>query len=384
MRLIKVIALLIVFISITGCMRYKYTPEDVPEVISEKDAAILVVNVGKADSIIVKIEDKAFMIDTGEKKSVPQIIAALNYLDIKELEAVFLTHTHSDHIGGFETLANIYNIKKLYSANFSIPKKNGENKIEELGKDNNVEHSFLKAGDEVRVFEDVLFKVLGPVEYNEEDDNDNSLVLKLFVNGKKILLTGDMQRAEENTLLNRNVDLRADVLKVGNHGNQDATTKRFAEAVNPSFSIISTDTAVDANSAHPVVKDRLRNSEIYITQDHDIGVLLNVHVNKIDVSSPERGAVKSGITIENVDRDNQTVTLVNSGDEVDISGYFIFSSKGSEVFVFPEGSVIEANSTFTVACVGYEGDFIWDIKNVWKKDDTATLYDRFGFALSNF
>lgn len=378
MKIIKLVIVLLILINVTACTRYTYVPDDIPNVISEKDASILFVNAGKADAIIIKIEEKAYMIDTGEKKSVPQIIAALNYLDIQELEAVFLTHTHSDHVGGFETLASLYNIKKLYSANFSMNKKNGENKIEELGKENNIEHIKLKAGDEVKVFDDVLFKVLGPVEYNDEDDNDNSLVMKLFVNGKKVLLTGDMQKAEEQTLLERNLDLSADVLKVGNHGNQDATTKRFADAVNPEISVISTDTSEDTNSAHPSVKERLRSSDIYVTEGFDIGVLINITKDKIDVNSPKREERQSNISISNVDWDKQTVTLVNSGDEIDISGYFIYSSKGSEVFVFPKGSIIEANSTFTVSCIGYEGDFVWNEKNVWKKDDTAILYDRFG------
>ena len=91
----------------------------------------------------------------------------------------------------------------------------------EMAKKLSIPHIELEAGDTVELVPNVEFDVLGPLEYNKDDDNDNSLVLKLSINGKTFLFTGDMQFAEEKTLLEAGVDLSADVLKVGNHGNPD-------------------------------------------------------------------------------------------------------------------------------------------------------------------
>ena len=104
--------------------------------------------------------------------------------------------------------------------------------------------------------------MLAPLEKNSEDDNDNSLVMMLHANGKRVLLTGDMQFAEEKTLLASGADISADILKVGNHGNPDATGESFAKAVSPKISVISTDTSVDEDSANERVFDALSMSEI--------------------------------------------------------------------------------------------------------------------------
>ena len=53
-----------------------------------------------------------------------------------------------------------------------------------------------------------------------------------------------------------------------------------------------------------------------------------------------------------------------------------------EVFVFPDGAVIEAGGSVTVACREYNGehDYVWEENRVWHKDkkDTAVLYDTWG------
>ena len=117
-------------------------------------------------------------------------------------------------------------------------------------------------------------EVIAPLEYNKKDDNDNSLVLRLLVNGKVFLFTGDMQFAEEQTLLNAGTDVSADVLKVGNHGNPDSTSEQFAKAVNPEIAIITTDTSVDTDSANERVKKLF--SKVLLTQDYKFGIKITI------------------------------------------------------------------------------------------------------------
>ena len=232
---------------------------------------------------------------------------------------------------------------------------------------------------------EIGFDVLGPLEYNNDDDNDNSLVLKLSINGKTFLFTGDMQFAEETTLLKADVDLSADVLKVGNHGNPDATSQEFAAAVSPEIAVIPTDTSVDEDSANERVVSALKGAEVFVTQDYPYGILLTVDADgKIDVSDPRPEGNNAKIEILELDKNAQTITLINNGEAADISGYFIFSENGLEVYVFPDGTYMQAGETISVACKGGQGDLIWDEKKVWKtkKEDTAVLYDRFGNELS--
>lgn len=234
------------------------------------------INVGKGDAILVQIDDKNYLIDTGLEENSEMLLEGLKAKDVDTLDGVFLTHTHKDHIGGMEAVAAAYDIEMVYRAEISENKKNGENKIDNLSEDLYLPITKLNAGDKVKITDDIYFDVIGPFVLNEDDDNDNSLVMKLVVNGKTFLFTGDMQFAEEKTLMDAGVDLSSDILKVGNHGNKDATSDEFAIAVSPKYSVITTDTTVDTNSASKRVRKALSTSEIYITENYDRGITFTV------------------------------------------------------------------------------------------------------------
>lgn len=234
------------------------------------------INVGKADSALITAGDKAYLIDTGEKESVPAILSALEAQGIEKLDGVFLTHKHSDHIGGLKKLSKEVPIETVYSAEISMDEENGENKIEKAVEKAGLTQVKLTAGDKVEITSDLAFEIIGPLTYNSKDDNDNSLVMRLNVNGRVFLFTGDMQFAEEASLLEAGTDLKADVLKVGNHGNRDATSEEFAQAVSPEIAVISTDTSVDTDSANIRVRNLFRDSEVLITQDYTQGIKVSV------------------------------------------------------------------------------------------------------------
>lgn len=77
-----------------------------------------------------------------------------------------------------------------------------------------------------------------------DDVNENSIVAMLHYrrpDGREFraLFTGDAGQNREAQLLATRVDLRADVLKVGHHGSQYASTPAFVAAVAPTLASIS-------------------------------------------------------------------------------------------------------------------------------------------------
>ena len=76
----------------------------------------------------------------------------------------------------------------------------------------------------------------------------------------------------------------------------------------------------------------------------------------------------------------------NAGPDRDMTGWYLFSDKGNELFAFPEGCLFPSGGTLTVGTLSSrEGSFdlLWNDKKVinQKKADGITLYDRYGRAV---
>ena len=358
--------------------------EPIDAILAGQDFAILFVNVGKADAAILRIKDVTVLIDTGSAESAPQLIAALNALGVARIDAVFITHSHSDHLGGLDALSANYQIPLVYSPFYSEADKNGIGKIVKRAEKLHLPHKELLAGDVVPITSDVSFTVLGPLSLNEADDNDNSLVLQFTYGANTFLFAGDMQFAEEQAIIDSGASLKSDVLKVGNHGNPDATSDNFGALVSPAFAVISTDTSVDADSANPRVYAALPNATIEVTQDFPLGVLLTLDSSgAIALHNPARDSAASSVIVQAFDVAAQTITLANTGSEkADLSGMILFSARSDATLRFPDGTALDAGASLVIG-VGEDISFKGEDKPLSKKkDNTVLLFDRFGSPVS--
>ncbi len=360
------------------------TAKPIDTLLPQDGFSILFVNVGKADAAILRFGETTVLIDTGSAESAPQLIAGLNALDIHQISAVFITHSHSDHLGGLDALSANYGISMVFAPLYSEMDNNRTGKIIKRAEKLDLPYLELFVGDVVPVTEDVSFTVLGPLSLNEEDDNDNSLVLQFTYGGKTFLFVGDMQFMEEQAIIASNTSLKSDVLKVGNHGNPDATGEDFGALVSPSFAVISTDTTVDVDSANPRVYAALPNTQIAVTQNFPLGVLLTLDDSgEIALSNPAREPAESLVTISGFDVEAQTITLVNNGSvAADLSGMILFSVRSDAVLRFPEGTMLGAGESIVVGgdgALSFRGE---DKPLSKKKENTVMLFDALGVLVS--
>ena len=102
--------------------------------------------------------------------------------------------------------------------------------------------------------------------------------------GGSILLTGDMEFPEESSLLNAGKIPKADVIKIGNHGEGDATSNQLIAAVSPKLAVISTNSDDEPDTPDPRVIRLLKqqNIPILLTQDAQKGVLVTLRNGDIE------------------------------------------------------------------------------------------------------
>ena len=71
------------------------------------------------------------------------------------------------------------------------------------------------------------------------------------------LFTGDAQTQSEQEMLARGYNLQADVLKVGHHGSDTATSPAFLAAVKPKYAVIEVGAGNDYGHPHAVTLQKL-------------------------------------------------------------------------------------------------------------------------------
>ena len=241
--------------------------------VSNDDVNIVFISSGRSDAILIMTGGKAYMVDTGEKgkDEFKRINNILKIYNIKKIEGVFLSHTHKDHTGGLKRLSELYNVKCVYSASLH----SDEDEIRDLTQSLSLEHKPLNAGDTVELSDSAYFKVIAPLSIYPKENN-NSMVMMLYANGKRVLFTGDMEFSEEAELVDKKSDLKADILKVANHGNPDATSNFFLKSVSPDYAVICTDRKIDEDSANEAIIKAAPQTKFYITDEYSLGIFVNI------------------------------------------------------------------------------------------------------------
>lgn len=354
---------------------------------------MLAVNVGKGDAIILRAGDYACLIDAGKAHARGKIVAAMEYMGLTGFDAVFLTHTDDDHGEGLEWLSESdIPVGKWYASAMYTGVKEKKHPAVKAAEARNTEVIWLKRGDSVDMGNSgAVLRVLAPESLNTDKDDNNSLVMMLESPQGRILLTGDMELVQEAQLLDSGDDLSCQVLKVPNHADDDTTSDAFAKAASARLAVISTSTEEKPETPDAGVVSRLSaaGSQCIVTQDGGLGIYISLSSGLVTweyVHIPEEA---KNIAIREVVAGDDIVVLYNeSAEAVDLSGWYLFSDKGEEMFTFPGGCSIGPGDRLIIGTESSEDDdfhLLWPDKKVINKSktDVITLYDPYGRAVDS-
>lgn len=266
------VALSVLFVAVIVAV-YSHYGNSSEQSLRNEENYVFFINVGRGDAILVRSGDKYLLIDAGSKAHSDELVSALRLAGVEKLDVLVVTHENSDHFGGVEPLSEQIPIEHVYCPKFSERDKNGKNKLKKKLKKLGLDTTSVSAGDVIDLG-DVKLDVIGPAEYLETDANDNSVVLRGNIGGVTYLFTGDMQFAEENSIIATGAELDCDVLKVADHGQVKATSAEFAAFASPKVSVVMTSTKEDGNTASVKVRDVLSEyGKVYVTENSEHGIL---------------------------------------------------------------------------------------------------------------
>ena len=194
------------------------------------------IDVGQALSVLVECDGQFMLYDGGNVDDGSLIVSYLQSQGVEQLEYVFCSHAHEDHVGGLAAALAYFPAYHVYSPVTEAGTKCFQDFVKYTRQQGlQVE---VPAVGTMWPLGGATVTMLGPVaQYS--DTNDTSIVLRIDYGSTSFLLTGDMEKTAESDLVNSGANLKADVLQVGHHGSSTSTGYAFLSAVLPEMGIIS-------------------------------------------------------------------------------------------------------------------------------------------------
>nr|WP_269211955.1 ComEC/Rec2 family competence protein [Zhihengliuella flava] len=215
-------------------------------------AVVAMCDVGQGDALIMRTgTHSAVGVDVGPDADA--YLGCLHRLGIDELEVLFISHLHADHVGALDGIAAEIRIRRVYYSTSRPVDQSPQDLPPALSGSGvgsleirraiagDVGHVDVQAGPRHGPGQ-LAWSVLWPEPKRiPEQENDASLVLRFHLSvpqgNLSVLATGDIEQEAMREFLRHHPDLSADVLKVAHHGARNGGLET-ADAVRPRLALI--------------------------------------------------------------------------------------------------------------------------------------------------
>jgi competence protein ComEC len=260
---------------------------------------VTVLDVGQGDSIFVAFPDgRTMLVDAGGLPGAGYVRGMRPGLDIgedvvspflwsrglKRIDTIVVTHAHEDHLGGMPAVLRNFRVGELWVGRDEDAPAYRNVLAEARAKGVPVIH---RLRGEHFDWAGVRLSVLWPDSSDPaRARNDDSLVLRLKDGEDSFLLTGDIERAVERSILANRDELAANFLKVPHHGGKTSSTPAFLDAVHPAIAAISVGEANPFGHPSPDTIERIlaEGTRLFRT-DRDGAVTITTDGRSMNVRS---------------------------------------------------------------------------------------------------
>lgn len=291
-KILKLIYLIILICFISGCGGN--TP---PNEGYTSDLKVYYINVGQADCTLIMLPnnetilidaglDHATSFDENDFPSWDNIQTIFRLENINTINHLVITHPHADHYYYIADIIKNYQVNNIYHSGTIATTYSY---LDLLNVIDQYKINFIEVymGQYIINDKNLSFQVLYTLKKsNPEDANFCSIVTMLTYNDKKFLFMGDGGSKDgdvEEALLNMNLDIKCDVLKVGHHGSTYASSLEFLNKVTPTYSVITCAKVTSTGHPHKKALERIEKYSSYILKSKDDGTVLFI-TNGIDIN----------------------------------------------------------------------------------------------------
>ena len=195
---------------------------------------LLAADIGQGNAVLVRTAGHALLYDAGPRFSRESdaghrvLVPLLRALDVP-LDMLVLSHRDIDHTGGAQAVLQMQPQATLLS---SIEPEHALQALRPARR--------CEAGQQWQ-WDGVRFEVLHPPAADYallRRSNAMSCVLRVSNGVQTALLAGDIEQAQEASLVASGAPLRADVLLVPHHGSKTSSSAAFLDAVQPRIALV--------------------------------------------------------------------------------------------------------------------------------------------------
>lgn len=207
-----------------------------------KELEVHFLDVGQGDAVlIITPDDKRVLVDGGPNDQVLLALEEVLPWHARRIDLMVLTHPHDDHVAGLNAVLDRFEVKQALYTGISHTAPAYLAWLKRL-QEKEVDLRLLTRPHVIALSPGVSLDMIWPRSdlggQVAGNLNNTSIVAKLIYGQNSFLLTGDIEEEVEADLLERGLDLKAQVLKTGHHGSDTSNTLAFINQVDPEYAVI--------------------------------------------------------------------------------------------------------------------------------------------------